>query len=77
MFCALLEEMVDHAFVVITDNKGVILDVEGDPEPSFGMTAASMEGKNVSIMMAPAVAARHDEYMKNYKGAQVEEEEER
>ncbi len=69
MFCALLEELVDRSFFVLTDEVGKILEVRGDPEPVLGRTAGSMEGGNITMMMTQVVANKHAEYMKNYKGA--------
>ncbi len=70
MFCALLEELVEHNFTIRVDGEGKILSVEkGDPETVFGLPESVVVGSNVTIFMPPAVASRHDAMMKNYKGA--------
>jgi PAS domain S-box-containing protein len=49
MFCALLEELVERSFSLTADAQGKILEVHGDPEPVVGMTAALLEGSNVTV----------------------------
>lgn len=69
MFCALLEEMMERSFSLTADAVGTILDVDGDPDLVLGLSDLEMVGKNLTIMMSQTLAARHAEYMRNYKGA--------
>lgn len=64
-------ESVPEAMVTI-DQHGVILWFSHTAEKMFGYRAGEVIGHNVSMLMSEADAARHDEYLANYRTTGVQ-----
>lgn len=52
--------------IIVADQNGHILIYNKACERMFGWTAAEVFGKNLTILMPPYDASRHDGYLKNY-----------
>ncbi|MBF0356328.1 MAG: PAS domain S-box protein [Alphaproteobacteria bacterium] len=62
---AILETVGDG--VVISDLKGVILDVNKSIESMFGFSREELLGQPMTILMAPKEASKHGQYVEQYK----------
>ena len=53
--------------IIGIDPRGVVTLFNQDAEVLFGYDAAEVIGKNVTMLMPPASAERHDQYLENYR----------
>lgn len=68
LFTAMMEELVEHSFTIITTGSGEITRVQGSPVSTLGYEEEDLVGKNVSMLCPPSVSSLHGAFMKNYKG---------
>lgn len=62
---AMLDSTVDS--VVICNQQGIVLSCSQATERMFGHACDELIGKNISLLMPPEVAVRHDDYMATYE----------
>lgn len=61
---AVLEAAVDA--IIAIDERGIILSCNAAAEKIFGYPIEQLVGRNISILMSPPDANRHDGYLRNY-----------
>lgn len=61
---AILDTAVDG--IIIIDEQGIIETFNQAASDLFGYRAADVIGRSINMLMPPAVAAQHDNYLKNY-----------
>ena len=61
---SVLDTAVDG--IITIDERGIVESFNAGAERLFGYTAAEVVGRNVSMLMPPAQAARHDGYLSRY-----------
>ena len=52
--------------VIVLSLHGIIVELNKATETTFGYTSEELVGKNVKMLMPPAVAANHDSYLQRY-----------
>lgn len=63
---ALMDELEEHSFSLMTNAEGTIFSVEGNPEETCGYTRDMLVGLNVSMLCPLAIANAHPRYMASY-----------
>jgi len=66
---AILDDIAE--MVVTTDERGQIRSFNRAAERTFGYAAAAVLGGNISLLMAEADAAQHDDHIKRYRATGV------
>jgi PAS domain S-box-containing protein len=67
LITAMIDEVIEHAFLLKADKSGVIFAVEGNCEETCGYAAAKIIGLNVSVLCPSAVSRSHQSYISEYK----------
>jgi PAS domain S-box-containing protein len=66
-YCGLIEELEDQTATVTADDSGIVLTCNARTEQLFGYAHGELQGKNVSTLVPPEHATKHDEYIAEYK----------